>query len=97
MKFIKGSRKSALHKVTEHLAGEFRVKHEIKIPEKVIIELISYNEENVIMVENKPLDELFEQYNDKRKNWINVDGLSDRNLIDQIGKNLICIIFSSKT
>jgi magnesium transporter len=86
MKPIKGSRKSALHKVTEHLTGEFRVKQEIKIPEKVIIELISYNEDTVVMVENKPLDELFEQYNEKRKNWINVDGLSDRNLIDQIAK-----------
>ena len=86
MKANRKSRKAALHKVTEHLTDEFREKPETRIPEKTILELISYNEETVIMVENKPLDELLEHYNDKRKNWINVDGLSDRNLIDQIAK-----------
>jgi magnesium transporter len=86
MKFNKGKRKAALHKVTEHLTEEFRAKQEVKNPEKVIIELISYNEDTFVMEENKPLDELLAQYNTKRKNWINVDGLSDRNLIDQIAK-----------
>jgi magnesium transporter len=86
MKSSKGSRKAALHKVTEHLTGEFRTKQESKSPEKVIIELISYNEESSEMIENKPLDELLAQYDHKRKNWINVDGLSDRTLIDQIAK-----------
>lgn len=86
MKFKKNSRKAALHKVTEHLTSEFRVKHEASITEKVIVELISYNEESVAMEDNKPLDELLAQCDLNRKNWINVDGLSDRNLIDRIAE-----------
>ena len=58
MKFNKGKRKAALHKVTEHLTEEFRAKQEVKSPEKVIIEIISYNEESIFIAENKPLDEL---------------------------------------
>jgi len=84
MKFSKGSRKSALHKVTEHLTGEFRTKQETGTLEKTIIELISYNEESVFMEENKPVDELLDQCDRKRKNWLNVDGLTDRNMIDRI-------------
>jgi magnesium transporter len=86
MKSIKGNRKAALHKVTEHLTHEFRANQDGKNHDKVLIELISYNEESVLVAENKPLDELMENYNRSRNNWINVDGLSNRDLIAQIGK-----------
>jgi len=86
MKSTKGSRKAALHRVTEHLTGEFRAKEETRTSEKVIVELISYNEESVLKEENKPWDELLANYTTRRNNWINVDGLSDRNLIDLIAK-----------
>ena len=45
MKSIKGNRKAALHKVTEQLTHEFRANQDGKNHEKVLIELISYNEE----------------------------------------------------
>jgi len=86
MKSIKGSRKAALHKVTEHLTGEFRTKHPTPSAKNVIVELISYNEESVLMVDNKPLDEVLASCDRNRKNWINVDGLSDRGPIDQIAE-----------
>jgi len=86
MKSTKGTRKAALHKVTEHLTNEFRTKHETGA-EKVIVELISYNEESVMMEENKPVDELLSMCDRKRKNWINVDGLSDRTLVKKIADN----------
>lgn len=86
MKSNKGNRKAALHKVTEHLTGAFKANDSTRTPEKVIVELISYNEETFLMEENKPLDELLEQYDKKRINWINVDGLSERTIIDQIAK-----------
>lgn len=86
MKSSKGSRKAALHKVTERLTGEFRATHETKGSEKIIVELISFNEESVLMEEHKPLDDLLSRCDLQRKNWINVDGLSDRNLIEQIAK-----------
>lgn len=83
MKSIKGSRKAALHKVTEHLTG---TRQESKTSDKVIVELISYNDENVLMEENKPLNDLLNLCDRNRKNWINVDGLSDRKLIEQIAE-----------
>lgn len=86
MKFNRGRRKAALHKVTEHLTGEFRTKQDIKDPEKIIVELISYNEDSVVMEDKKPIDTLLAQCNPNHKNWLNVDGLSDRNLIEQIAK-----------
>jgi len=86
MKFSKGSRKAALHKVTERLTGEVRANLEDKADEKIIVELISYNEESVILEDKKPVDDLLLMCDQHRKNWINVDGLSDRALIEQIAK-----------
>jgi len=82
MKSSKESRRAALHKVTEHLAGDFITKQ--SSDQNVILELITYNDEEVLMHENKTLDEMLSLCDRKRKNWINVDGLSDRNLISQI-------------
>lgn len=84
MKLGKRSRKAALHKVTEHLTNEFRKKPETRINDNVIVELISYNNETVLMEENKPLNEILSLCDRNRKNWLNVDGLSDRNLISLV-------------
>ncbi len=86
MKFNRGRRKAALHKVTEHLTSEFRTKQETTSTEKVIVELISYNEESVLMEDNKPIENLLSMCDRNHKNWINVDGLSNRDLIEQIAK-----------
>jgi magnesium transporter len=84
MKLGKGGRKAALHRVTEHLTNEFRKKPDTRISENVIVELISYNNETVLMEENKPVEEILSRCDRNRKNWINVDGLSDRNLVAQV-------------
>ncbi|MEY4931353.1 MAG: magnesium and cobalt transport protein CorA [Bacteroidota bacterium] len=86
MKHNRGSRKAALHKVTEHLTGVSSSNQETKAPQKVIVELISYDQESVLMEENKPLTELLATCETHRKNWMNIDGLSDRKLIDQIAE-----------
>ncbi len=86
MKSSKGSRKAALHKVTERLTGEFRANQDPKVGEKIIVELISFDEESVLMEDNKPMADLLSMCNLNLKNWINVDGLSDRTLIEQIAK-----------
>ncbi len=84
MKSNKVRRKAALHKVTEQLTSEFRTKQEPKGSEKVILELISYNDDTLLMEDNIPVHEMLDKCDRNRKNWINVDGLSDRNLIGQI-------------
>ena len=84
MKLGKRSRKAALHKVTEHLTNEFRKKPDIRLTERVILELISYNNESVFMEENKPVDEILSKCDRNRKNWINIDGLSNRSLIGKV-------------
>ncbi len=86
MKSSKRKRKEALHKVTEHLTDEFREKPETRIPEKTIVELISYNEDSFLMEDNKPLIDLLSMCDLDRKNWINIDGLSDRKLIEQVAE-----------
>lgn len=82
MKSTRGSRKATLRKVNEHLAGDFITKQPDN--EKVFIEIISYNDEVLLMEENKPLQEMLLHCDRKRNSWINVDGLSDRELISQI-------------
>jgi len=86
MKHNRGSRKAALHKVTEHLTGVSSSNEETKAQQKVIVELISFDQDSVLMEENKPLTELLASCETHRKNWMNIDGLSDRKLIDQIAE-----------
>ncbi len=86
MESIKGGRKAALHKVTERLTSEFRANQEPSADDKIIVELISFNEDSVVMEGKKPVDDLLAMCDHNRKNWINVDGLTDRNLIEKIAK-----------
>jgi magnesium transporter len=86
MKHSRGSRKAALHKVTEHLTGVSKERPENNPSQKIIFELISYDEHSLLVVENKPLTELLTSCETHRQNWINVDGLSDRKLVDQIAE-----------
>ena len=86
MKSSKKKRKAALHQVTQQLTDDFREKPETRIPDGTILELISYNEESYLMEDNKSIEKLLPLYDQHRNNWLNVDGLTDRKVIDQIAE-----------
>lgn len=86
MRSIKKSRKAALRKVTEQLTNEFRVDSDSTQEKKVILELISYDSDSVLIEDKKPWHEIDKLCNRNRNNWINVDGLSDKDLISSIAE-----------
>ena len=53
----------------------------------VILEMISFNEKSFSRVENIPIDDILERCDRQSINWINVDGLSNVELIKKIGKH----------
>jgi magnesium transporter len=53
---------------------------------RVILELIQYNETEHRMITNKPVDEIIQQFKPGMVNWINVDGLNDRNIIQKVAE-----------
>lgn len=82
MKQTKSKRKAVLKQLNEHLT-----EHEhTALDNKVILELISYDENYYDFKNNIAIDDLLEQCNLTRINWINVDGLSDGDLIKKISK-----------
>jgi len=85
MKDPKAKRKAALHKLTEHLsdAPEYNG-HGAQSNGKVILEMISYNETTFVQKDNIPVDSLLEQCDMSLVNWINVDGLTDKDLIQKV-------------
>jgi magnesium transporter len=54
---------------------------------KVILELIQYNEKEYSKHENIPIVELINVIQPDLINWINVDGLSDKSVIEKIGQH----------
>ncbi len=83
MKQTKSKRKAVLKQLNEHLTEH---EHTAASDNKVILELISYDEHSYDFKDNLGIDELLEQCNLTRINWINVDGLSDGDLIKKISK-----------
>ncbi|MBN8650749.1 MAG: magnesium/cobalt transporter CorA [Cytophagales bacterium] len=79
----KSKRKAALKHINEHLTDHV---HEAK-PTKGILELISYNENSVTMHNDIPIEELLEKCDNRQISWINVDGLTDQDLIQKISKH----------
>lgn len=53
---------------------------------KVILELIQYNEREHRMITGKPVEEIIRQFKRGMVNWINVDGLNDRNIIEKVAE-----------
>lgn len=54
--------------------------------QKVILELIQYDERDHRMITGKPVTELLGQFKPGMVNWINVDGLNDKNIIEKVGE-----------
>jgi magnesium transporter len=53
-------------------------------PEKVILELITYNREKYDRYDNLPIDELLKKIEPDRVNWVNLDGLTQTSLVEKI-------------
>lgn len=83
MKNTKAKRKAALKHLNDQLTDRTHV-HVGPSGEKVILELISYNEDSFSASENLNVDELLNQCNLNLVNWINIDGLSDEELIKRV-------------
>ncbi|MBS1490253.1 MAG: magnesium/cobalt transporter CorA [Bacteroidetes bacterium] len=55
------------------------------IPNQVILELIQYNEKEFSKYDALPIDELLKRQRAELVNWINLDGLTDGELVNKIG------------
>lgn len=55
--------------------------------QNIILELIQYNETNFAGYVNLGIDELLTKQKPEMVNWVNLDGLSDTNIIDKIGEH----------
>lgn len=60
--------------------------HEVP-PEKVILELISYNREKYDKYVDLPIEELIGKIEEQRVNWVNVDGLSNKGILEKLQKH----------
>lgn len=60
---------------------------ELKASSNIILEMISFNEKSFSRIENIPVEEILEKCDTHSINWINVDGLSDTELIKKIGNH----------
>jgi magnesium transporter len=78
----KSKRKAVIKQLNEQLTEHQHTAH----GKKVILELISYDDTTFNASENLPIDKLLDQCNLNLINWINVDGLSDEELIKKISK-----------
>jgi magnesium transporter len=56
-------------------------------PSKLILELIQYDEKEYAAYDNLSIDELLKKQQPQMVNWINLDGLTDTNIINKIGEN----------
>ena len=79
----KTKRKAALKHLTEQLIDH---KHTTG-PDQGILELISYNENSVSIHNNIPIEELLERCQSHQVSWVNVDGLTNQELIQKISKH----------
>ncbi|MBL7873841.1 MAG: magnesium/cobalt transporter CorA [Cyclobacteriaceae bacterium] len=84
MRNSKAKRKAVLKHLNEQLTERPHANHLGPSGEKVILELICYDEKSFVSYDHLPIDELLKQCNLKLINWINVDGLTDEKLIKKI-------------
>src|SRR6218665_690919 len=58
--------------------------------EKIILELIQYNDTEYSRHDNMPVEELITNIKPNQVNWVNVDGLHNPTIINELGK-FFCI------
>jgi magnesium transporter len=57
------------------------------LTQNVILELIQYNEKEYRMETKLPIEKILTSLEPDRVNWINVDGLSDKNILAKLGEH----------
>jgi magnesium transporter len=55
-----------------------------KAPEKVILEIITYDREHHDRFDSANVSEIISRINPKRVNWVNLDGLSNQSIIEKL-------------
>ena len=58
-----------------------------RIVDKVVLEIYSYNEEEIQHKKSLNWQEVLSESKEERVNWINVSGLSNEAIIDEVGKS----------
>jgi magnesium transporter len=53
---------------------------------RVILELIQYDEDEHRMISNQPVEDVIKAFRPGMLNWVNVDGLNDRHIINKIAE-----------
>jgi len=61
--------------------------HKETATQKIILELIQYDEKEFNIYENLGIDELLAKQKPNLINWINLDGLADKNIINKIAEH----------
>src|SRR5262245_61477062 len=56
------------------------------VGQNVILEFIQYDEQEHKMITKAPVEESIRQFRPRMVNWINVDGLNDKRIIQQIAQ-----------
>lgn len=56
-------------------------------PSKIILELIQYNEKEYVAYDDLGIDELLKKQQPSLVNWINLDGLTNTDIINKIGES----------
>jgi magnesium transporter len=84
MVFSKKQRKAVLKKVTEQLTEDFARHQDWQTSSKIILELITYDENTFSKIDDKSPEELVSLCNHRQNHWINIDGLSNRHVINVV-------------
>ncbi len=56
-------------------------------PEKIILELIQYNEKEYFMSADSAIEDVLSKFKSNKVNWINLDGLHDQKMVQKIGEH----------
>jgi|APTNR8051073442_1049403.scaffolds.fasta_scaffold00055_133 magnesium transporter len=84
---MKGNEKTKQKAALKHLTEQLIDHKHTTGPDQGILELISYNENSVSIHNNIPIEELLERCQSHQVSWVNVDGLTNQELIQKISKH----------
>lgn len=84
---MKGNEKAKRKAALKHLNEQLTDHEHMTSPDKGILELISYNEDSVSIYNNIPIEDLLAKCNHRQISWVNIDGLTNQDLIQKISKH----------
>src|SRR5690349_11901316 len=74
------------HRKIDHLDEIVEEPRPVTEGPRVILELIQYDDDEHRMISNKPVEDVITAFRSGMVNWINVDGLNDRKIINKIAE-----------